>query len=125
MLGNLAWGLSLLLRMLLPNGDQAKLGDKLERYCLNFNHPKGKDKALLFRKRLGITSNNKAVLETALLNAAGTQEAVLRKNDEFGQQYNIKFYLETTFGASWVLSCWIIRTGETFPRLTNTYPVKK
>jgi hypothetical protein len=24
-----------------------------------------------------------------------------------------------------VLSCWIIRTDEDFPRLTNTYPVDK
>ncbi len=111
--------------MLLPNGDQAKLGDKLERYCLNSNHPKGKDKASLFRKRVGITSENKAILETALLNAAATQDAVLRNSNQFGQQYNIKFYLETAFGASWILSCWIIRTGETFPRLTNAYPLRK
>lgn len=111
--------------MLLPNGDQAKLGDKLDRYCLNNNHPKGKDKARLFRKRLGITLENKTILETALLDAAATQESVLRSNNEFGQQHNIKFYLETEFGASWILSCWIIRTGETFPRLTNTYPVRQ
>ena len=33
--------------MKLPNGDQASLGDKLERYCLNPEHSKGKHKALL------------------------------------------------------------------------------
>ncbi|ESA37583.1 hypothetical protein N836_36055 [Leptolyngbya sp. Heron Island J] len=98
--------------MRLPNGEQAILGDKLERYCLNFKHHKGKDKAALFRKRLGITLANKLILEAALLNAAATQGAILRCDNEFGQQYNIKFYLETTFGASWVLSCWIIRTGK-------------
>jgi hypothetical protein len=30
--------------MKLPNGDKALLGDKLERYSLNMQHPKGKDK---------------------------------------------------------------------------------
>jgi hypothetical protein len=31
--------------MKLPNGDQTQLGNKLERYVLNPQHPKGKDKA--------------------------------------------------------------------------------
>lgn len=111
--------------MLLPNGDQAQLGDKLERYCLNLNHPKGKDKAKLFQKRLGLSLKNKEILEAALLQAAVIPKAILRSDNEFGQQYNIKFYLETEVGASWILSCWIIRKGESFPRLTNTYPVRK
>ena len=72
--------------MLLPNGDQAKLGDKLERYCLNFDHPKGKDKAKLFQKRLGISIENKEILEAELLQAAVIQEAILRSDHEFGQQ---------------------------------------
>lgn len=111
--------------MLLPNGDQAQLGDKLERYCLNFSHSKGKDKAKLFQKRLGITIENKAILEAGLLQAAVTQKAILRSDNEFGQQYNIKFYLETDNDSSWIMSCWIVRKGETFPRLTNTYPIRK
>ena len=44
--------------MKLPNGERVELGDKLERYCLNFEHPKGKHKALLFQKRLGITQSS-------------------------------------------------------------------
>jgi len=53
--------------MKLPNGDKAQVGDKLERYSLNMQHLKGKDKAILFRNRLGITLENKDILETALL----------------------------------------------------------
>ncbi|ELS03562.1 hypothetical protein Xen7305DRAFT_00032860 [Xenococcus sp. PCC 7305] len=49
--------------MKLPNNNQAILGDKLERYCLNNQHIQGKHKALLFQKRLGITSENKEILE--------------------------------------------------------------
>jgi hypothetical protein len=39
--------------------------------------------------------------------------------------YDVKFYWETEFGASWVLSSWIIRNSEDFPRLTNVYSVDK
>lgn len=111
--------------MKLPNGDQAQLGDKLERYVLNPQHPKGKDKAALFKHRLGITLDNKQILEKTLLEVAIDQEAVIYKQDQYGTQYDIKFSMTTLAGTSWVLSCWIIRTGESFPRLTNTYPINQ
>ena len=111
--------------MPLPNAAQAELGDKLERYCLNPFHLKGKDKAALFRKRIGITLDNKHVLEKALLDSARSGEAVLKRTDQHGAYYNTRFLMQTTAGRSWVLGCWIVRCGEDFPRLTNTYPVKK
>ncbi|MEG3926084.1 DUF6883 domain-containing protein [Microcoleus sp. D3_18a_C4] len=111
--------------MKLPNGDKALLGDKLERYSLNMQHPKGKDKAILFRNRLGITLENKAILEAAILESAVNQDAEIYKSDNYGTQYDIKFFMTTETGSSWVLSCWMIRTHEDFPRLTNTYPVNK
>lgn len=111
--------------MKLPNGDQAQLGDKLERYVLNPQHPKGKDKAPLFKNRLGITLENKEVLEKALLDVAISQEAIIYKQDHYGTQYDIKFLMSTEVSTSLVISCWIIRTDEDFPRLTNAYPVNK
>jgi hypothetical protein len=111
--------------MKLPNGEKAQLGDKLERYSLNLLHAKGKDKAILFRNRLGITLENKDILATALLDSAINQEAEIFKIDDYGTQYDVKFFMTTATGSSWVLSCWIIRTDEDFPRLTNTYPVDK
>jgi hypothetical protein len=111
--------------MRLPNGDLAQLGDKLDRYVLNLEHPKGKDKATLFKNRLGITLRNKEILENALLEAAMSSDAVVYKQDQFGTQYDIKFLLTTEVGRSLILSCWIIRDNEDFPRLTNAYPVQK
>ncbi|MEP0916350.1 hypothetical protein NC981_05940 [Leptolyngbya sp. DQ-M1] len=58
--------------MKLPNGENAQLGDKVERYCLNLAHSRGRNKAILFRSRLGITLDNKEILEIALLEAAVT-----------------------------------------------------
>ncbi len=111
--------------MNLPNGEAAQLGDKLERYCLNPIHPKGKDKATLFRLRLGITLDNKATLEDALLEAAIFGTAVLYRADEYGIHYDIRFQMSTETGTALVLSCWIIRQDEDFPRLTNAYPVDR
>ncbi|MBE9138376.1 hypothetical protein IQ254_14465 [Nodosilinea sp. LEGE 07088] len=101
--------------MKLPKGNCANLGDKLERYCLNFNHRKGKDKAALFRDRLGITLENKEILEAALLLAALHNDAVVRSRDQYGYHYNIRFFMQTDVGEAWVLACWIIRQGEDFP----------
>lgn len=86
--------------MKLSNPQKAILGDKLERYCLNLEHSKGKHKALIFQKRLGITLSNKEILETALLNAIKNKEAILYKQDSFGIHYDIKFYLKTKWGES-------------------------
>ena len=109
--------------MKLPNGDQANLGDKLERYCLNPEHSKGKHKALLFEKRLGITLSNKEILKNSLKKAAIEGEAELYKSDQYGTHYDLIFTLQTELGKSLILSCWIIRITESFPRLTNTYPI--
>ncbi len=111
--------------MKLPNSDQAILGDKLECYCLNSQHLQGKHKALLFERKLGITVDNKEVLKQALLNVIQENDAIIYKQDRYGVHYDVKFVLHTEVGSSLVLSSWIIRKNETFPRLTNAYPVDK
>ena len=68
-------------------------------------HPKGKDKAILFRNRLGITLENKALLKVALLESAVNKEAEIYKTDNNGTQYDVKFFMTTETGSSWVLSC--------------------
>jgi hypothetical protein len=107
--------------MKLPNGEKAKLGDKLEQYTLNVLHSRGKDKAAMFKNRLGITLENQEILAAALLKSALEGEAVIHKIDQYGVPYDVKFVMETESGTSLVVGCWIIRSGEDFPRLTNTY----
>jgi hypothetical protein len=86
-------------------------------------HAKGKDKAPLSANRLGITLENKEVLEEVLWAVVIHDEATLKKRDQYGDHYNIKFLMQTDVGESWVLSCWIVATDEDFPRLTNAYPI--
>jgi hypothetical protein len=111
--------------MKLPNGDKANLGNKIENYCLNFNHNVGKNKAILFKKKLDITLNNADILKRAIKQAAITESVILRKVNEHGQHYNMKFMLITDAGESLILVAWTIRFDEDFPRLTNCYPVNK
>jgi hypothetical protein len=45
------------------------------------------------------------------------------KDNGFGEVYVLHFPLTTTKGTATVLSAWIIRHGEDFPRLTTCYIV--
>lgn len=111
--------------MKLPNAIRADFIGKLENYCLNPHHDRGKDKARLFQEKLGITLQNSEILSAALQNAIIREEATLHKNNDYGTYYNLRFFLKTEIGESWILSAWIVRKSENFPRLVSCYPVKK
>ncbi|MBI4604030.1 MAG: hypothetical protein HY721_18900 [Planctomycetes bacterium] len=108
--------------MKLPNGDRADLGTKLEDYTLDPLHRSGRHKARVFESALGITLRNSQVLREALLRAAANSDAAIAKGDNgHGQVYVLRFPLATDKGTAAVLSCWIIRRGEDFPRLITCY----
>lgn len=109
--------------MRLPNSEFVDLGNKIDEYCLNPNHNKGKHKARLFRGKLGITQNNSFILKQALLQAAQTETVSLKKQDQYGAHYIMKFVLKTQVGKSMILASWIVRNNENFPRLTSCYPI--
>jgi len=110
--------------MKLPNGAQADLGTKLEDYTLNPRHRDGRNKARVFDSALGITLANVDVLRHALLDAAASSNHVEPKgNNGFGEGYVLRFPLTTTKGTAIVLSAWIVRHREDFPRLTTCYIV--
>ena len=106
--------------MRLPNADRADLGTKIEDYTLNVLHREGRYKARVFESVLGITASNADVLRRALLDAAAASDQVeVRGNSGFGNVYVLHFPLSTAKGAGTVLSVWIVRHGEDFPRLTT------
>jgi len=59
----------------------------------------------------------------ALLLAAREREAMLAEGDQYGQRYTVDFAMRGPGGAATVRSCWIIRTGETVPRLASCYVI--
>ena len=110
--------------MNLPNGDRADLGSKLEDYSLNPSHRDGRHKARVFASVLGITLANRQLLRDALARAAAVSDAAESRGDNgFGEVFVLRFPLTTDRNTATVLSVWILRHGEDFPRLTTCYIV--
>ena len=105
-----------------PNGDRADLGTKIEDYVLNPRHREGRHKARVFESVLGITLANGEVLRQAILSAAeNSDDAEPLGNNGHGEVYILRFPVETRRGSATVLTVWIIRDGEDFPRLITCY----
>ena len=116
---------SLSLAVRLPNGDRAIVDlRKLRDYCLNPSSPRGRHKARVFLKALGLTRADAPRLQKELLQAAQTGEAVPGIRDEYGQRYGIEFLMVTGSGRERIHSGWIVLSGTTEPRFTTCY-VKK
>jgi hypothetical protein len=110
--------------MKLPNGERADLGTKLEEYSLNLTHRHGQHKARVFQSVLGISIDNADVLRAALRRAAAESDAAVpRGHNGYGAEYELRFPLTTAKGSATVLSGWIVRDGEGFPRLTTCFIV--
>jgi hypothetical protein len=106
----------------IPNGEHADLGTKLEDYTLNFLHRDGRHKARVFQSSLGITSANSTVLRRALEEAIATSEnGIYRGRNGFGDVYELCFPLTIRERTATVLSAWIIRQNEDFPRLITCF----
>ena len=107
--------------MKIPGGDAAIVDpEKLSGYCLNPEHPRGKHKARVFAT-LGFTAENANDLRAALLKAAVTADAQPAASDQFGDRYVIEFEIKGPRATGIIRSVWIIRGGETFPRLTSCF----
>jgi hypothetical protein len=108
--------------MRIPNGDRANLGTKLEDYSLNPWHRDGRHKARVFASALGITLANADALRVALRAAiVSSDDASYKGNNGYGDVYELRFSLTTAAGTATVLTAWIVRTGEDFPRLITCF----
>ena len=108
--------------MKLPNGHRAIIAEeKLVKYVLNRKHDVGGPHAFLLETLLGITPANADVLRNALADAAANGEAWMGKSSPFGTKYEIRFQMTGLRKSYIILSIWMIRTGETDPRLVTAY----
>jgi hypothetical protein len=108
--------------MPLPNADRAVVDmRKLEDYCLDPTHPRGKHKARVFSSVLDLTQENAEQLRAALLDAAQTEEAERLYTDEYGTRYELTFQMTRASNTATICSAWIVRSDETFPRLVTCY----
>ena len=108
--------------MKLPNAENAVVAiEKLTEYCLSTDHPRGKHKARVFSAACGITVENANLLQHALLEAAQQGEAVPRLADDHGQRYVIEWKVTGPAGSADVVTAWIVRHEEDFPRFVSAY----
>ena len=108
--------------MLLPNGADAVVDiEKLRDYCLNPLHVKGKHKARVFKAALGMTADDAGRLREILLGVARTHEARQSGPNDYGDRFVIEFQVLGPRGEVTIVSPWIVRSGEDFPRLTSCY----
>jgi hypothetical protein len=90
--------------------------------CSTRGTREGRHKARMFASVFGIARDNQDILANALREAASNStEAISTGGEGFGATFEIRFRLTTNKGTAVVLSAWIIRNGEDFPRLTSCF----
>lgn len=109
--------------MQLPNAARAYVDPaKVRDYLLLPEHPVGRFKAAVFA-RLGYERTTAARLRDDLQAIAQTGDAEAGTPLPYGQPYRIRAILRGPNGRSLSLvTIWIVRTGEDFPRLVTAYP---
>lgn len=108
--------------MRLPNGEAAVIDlRKLGNYCLSREHPRGRHKALIFERVLGLTAEDSEELRDALKRAAADREASIGISDGYGTRYIIDFNLERNGKHGTIRSCWIVLSGEDCPRFVTCF----
>ena len=112
--------------MRLPNAENAIVSmDMLEAYCLNPDHTRGKHKARVFHRALGIGMGQASLLKEALLENARTADALFTGTNEYGDHYFVDFFFEHDGRRAELRSKWTVHSGENFPRLTSCYVKRK
>jgi hypothetical protein len=108
--------------MKLPNGHEAIIDEEnILNYLLDPLHRYGRHHAELFRRLLGIDRGSRRRLYEALEVAAGDGEAIAGRASEFGAKYEIKFSMTGPSKDHIIQSIWMIRSGESRPRLVTAY----
>jgi hypothetical protein len=107
--------------MKLPNGEDALVDlQKLRGYCLNPEHPRGRNKARVFAA-VGIRQQDAEEVRGALRAAAIDAEARQGESELYGRRYVVDFDLVRELRTVRIRSTWIVREGEDLPRLTSCY----
>jgi hypothetical protein len=101
----------------LPHGDQAILDmRKIEDYCLNPSHPRGRHEARVFREALDLQRSDAAWLRGTLLEVAHSAEAFQDGEDAWGTHWRLDANVRRQGKSAVVRTIWIVRTGESVPR---------
>lgn len=103
-----------------PRADEAVIPDaKIAGYVLNPAHDVGGHKARLFASVLGITVENRHVLEDAIRKGLPLARAVSRGTDPHGEKFQADIEVTGPRGRATVRTGWIVRKPGDAPQLTT------
>src|SRR6266705_763574 len=95
----------------LHNGERARIPmEKLTDYCLNPDHPRGKDKARVFAAVLGITRDSANELAALVRQAAIEGDITKEAMTVFGRYYRVDWAIPTR-GNAVLRTMWDIAPG--------------
>lgn len=108
--------------MPIPGAEGAVISrEKIIAYLLNPDHPDGAAKARVLA-HAGFEVSNPELLERALRKQHLTSDGREGRFSPFGRKYEITGPLAGPIGTVTVTSVWMIRHGETTPRLVTIVP---
>ena len=109
----------------LPNYEQAEIPPaKLIGYLLDPLHLEGRNKARVFRSALGFEQSNSSELAAAIRAELPYYPAEVTQRGIWGQKYEVTLPITGMNGRTVdVLTVWIVRVGDSFPRLVTAYVV--
>ncbi|MEW6540580.1 MAG: DUF6883 domain-containing protein [Bacillota bacterium] len=111
----------------LPGLERAYIAPpKLLKYSLDKEHPRGKNKAIVFERVLGYDPSTAGRLERDILDNLPYYNAVDKGRDQYGHRYQVIMALTGPNGnTADVVTAWRIKTGKDFPELVTTLVAKK
>ena len=111
--------------MRVPEAEHALISeDKIVRYLLNLDHPDGATKARVLA-HAGFGAARPGELEQALRTQHLSANARRGRPSPFGAKYEITRPLTGPTGTVMVTSVWMVRHGESFPRLITVVPEER
>lgn len=110
--------------MKLPNADKVIISKKkITEYILSETHPRGKNKARVFKK-FGFNRTNYLEFKTSLKKLVIREKVKKVIEISYGVVLVVEGIMETPVGINIkVRSVWIVRKGEVNPRLVTCYPL--
>jgi len=109
----------------LPHSERAILDiRKLEDYCLNPSHPRGRHKARVFREVLDLQRRDAIWLRDILLDGVRSHQASQVSSDVWGTYWRCDVGIDRQGKSAMVRTIWILRTGENMPRFVTCWALR-
>jgi hypothetical protein len=108
--------------MRLPHAENAQIPlEKLVGYALDPNHKDGRNKARVFKARLGFIRGDSETVSLLIKNLVPFFDANERETDDWGTRYQVDIPLTGRSGKATVRTGWIIPVDSDTPSLTTAF----